>query len=77
MCSFEYGFKGEVINHMSINHDEVDKECFEDCRFCKMFFFTEKGLKKHEEEREKFCAICERCIIMESFDQKYFSAKEH
>ena len=25
MCNFESGYKGEVINHMSINHDEVDK----------------------------------------------------
>ena len=66
MCDFECRDRNEIINHMTINHEEVDKQCYvnedtsedgelciEDCAICKKKYSTlKKVLKSIEEEVE-------------------------
>ena len=86
MCDFESRDKNEIINHMTINHEEVDKQCYvnedtsedgelciEDCAICKKIFYSEESLKKHGEGS----GTCGLCMKMDNRDQKYCSAMEH
>ena len=86
MCDFESRDKNDIINHMTINHEEVDKQCYvnedtsedgelciEDCAICKKIFYSEESLKKHGEGS----GTCGLCMKMDNCDQKYCSAMEH
>ena len=87
MCDFESAYRNEILNHMNINHEEVDKLsyvnenpeeegelCVEDCVICKKIFYTKEGLKKHEEESKQTCGMC---MKMDNCDTKYCSAMDH
>ena len=86
LCNFESSRKNEILNHMNINHEEVDKEfyvnedpdedselCIEECAICKKIFYTQEGLKKHGEDS----GTCGRCMRMDNCDKKYCSAMNH